>query len=131
VTDRAGILVVDDHDLNRKLLERLLELEGHNVTAVGSIAAAERAIAEAEPALIVLDLRLPDGDGLELARRLKARADTVPPAILACTAGAMKGDRERALSAGCDGYISKPIDTRAFAELVASLLPQPAPWSVR
>jgi CheY-like chemotaxis protein len=116
------ILVVDDHELNLKLLTRVLELEGHSVAAAGTLDAAERAIAEDPPALIVLDLNLPDGDGLELARRLKSDPRTGSCAIVACTADAMTEDRERALAAGCDAYVSKPIDTREFAELVASLL---------
>ena len=88
-----------------------------------SLAAAERAFADVKPALIVLDVRLPDGDGLDLARRIKAMPSTQSCAIIACTAEAMKGDRERALAAGCDAYVSKPIDTRDFAALVASMLP--------
>ena len=66
------VLVVDDHDLNLKLLQRVLELDGHEVIPADSMAAAERAIAAERPALIVLDLHLPDGDGLDLARRLKS-----------------------------------------------------------
>ena len=116
------VLVVDDHDLNLKLLQRVLELDGHEVIPADSMAAAERAIAQERPALIVLDLHLPDGDGLDLARRLKSSPETEWCPILACTAGAMKGDQERALAAGCDAYLSKPIDTREFAELVASML---------
>ena len=116
------VLVVDDHHVNLKLLQRVLELDGHDVIPADSMAAAERAIAEHRPSLIVLDLQLPDGDGLDLARRLKSSPDTESCPILACTAGAMKGDQERALAAGCDAYLSKPIDTREFAELVASML---------
>jgi CheY-like chemotaxis protein len=119
------ILVVDDHDLNLKLLQRVLELDGYNVTAVSTLSAAERAIARELPGLVVLDLNLPDGDGLNLARKLKADPRTAGCAILACTAGAMSGDRERALQAGCDAYVSKPIDTREFSTLAGSLLSQP------
>lgn len=118
----ARVLVVDDHELNLKLLQRVLELEGYEVVPADSIASAERAIAASFPSLIVLDLQLRDGDGLDLARKLKADPVTASCAILACTAGAMKGDQERALAAGCDAYVSKPINTRAFAELAASLL---------
>jgi CheY-like chemotaxis protein len=124
VPDETGsrVLVVDDHDLNLKLLQRVLELDGHDVIPADSVAAAERAIAERQPALIVLDLQLPDGNGLDLARRLKACPETESCPILACTAGAMKGDKERALAAGCDAYVSKPIDTHQFAQLVSSML---------
>ena len=118
----ARVLVVDDHALNLKLLQHVLEYDGHEVIAADSVAAAERALAAGKPALIVLDLQLPDGDGLDLARRLKATPETESCAIVACTAGAMKGDKERALAAGCDAYVSKPIDTRDFARLVGAML---------
>lgn len=117
---QASALVVDDHELNLKLLQRVLELEGLDVTAVGTMAAAEQAIAQQLPDVIVLDLLLLDGDGRDLARRLKADPQTAGCAIVACTAGAMRGDRERALDAGCDAYVTKPIDTRGFAALVSS-----------
>jgi two-component system, cell cycle response regulator DivK len=110
--EAARVLVVDDHELNLKLLQRVLELGGHEVVGASSIADAEAVIAEQLPALIVLDVQLPDGDGLDLARRLKARPETAACVILACTAEAMRGDAERALAAGCDAYVSKPIDTR-------------------
>ncbi len=120
--EAARVLVVDDHELNLKLLQRVLELGGHEVVGASSIADAEAVIAEQLPALIVLDVQLPDGDGLDLARRLKARPKTAACVILACTAEAMRGDAERALAAGCDAYVSKPIDTREFAALVEELL---------
>jgi CheY-like chemotaxis protein len=119
---RARILVVDDHELNLKLLQRVLELDGHEVICAKSIAQASRLLAEREPDLIVLDVQLPDGDGLDLARRVKAMPPADSCAIVACTADAMTGDRERALAAGCDAYVSKPIDTRQFAALVSSML---------
>lgn len=124
--DAGRILVVDDHDLNLKLLQRVLELDGHEVTAVSTLSAAERAIAREAPELVVLDLNLPDGDGLDFARKLKSDRRTAGCAVLACTAGAMKGDRERALEAGCDAYVSKPIDTRDFGRLAGSLLARAA-----
>jgi CheY-like chemotaxis protein len=120
--EAAHVLVVDDHELNLKLLKRVLELGGHDVVGASSLADAEAVLAERLPALIVLDVQLPDGDGLDLARRLKARPETAACVILACTAEAMRGDAERALAAGCDAYVSKPIDTREFAALVDELL---------
>jgi CheY-like chemotaxis protein len=120
---KPRVLVVDDHPLNLKLLQRVLELDGFDVTAADCLAAGQDEVAQALPDLIVLDLQLPDGDGLTLARELKARHHSSSVSILACTAGAMKGERERALEAGCDAYVSKPIDTRKFAELCVSLLP--------
>jgi CheY-like chemotaxis protein len=120
----ARILVVDDHALNLKLLRCVLELGGYQVDGVDRLAAAAEAIAAEPPDLIVLDLWLPDGDGLDLARRVKADPRTARCLIVACTAGAMKGDRERALEAGCDAYVSKPIDTLSFLEQVGALLTQ-------
>ena len=120
-----AILVVDDHELNLKLLTCVLELEGHDVIGATSLDDAHRVIEREPPALVVLDLNLPDGDGLDLARKLKADPRTSGCAILACTAGAMSGDRERALEAGCDAYMSKPIDTREFSTLAGSLLSRP------
>jgi two-component system, cell cycle response regulator DivK len=116
------ILVVDDHELNLKLLERLLELEGREVRAANSLAAAERALAEEQPAMIVLDVNLPDGNGLELTRKLKSHPVTASIPIVACTAGVTGDDEHQALEAGCDAYVSKPIDLRRFATVIASML---------
>jgi CheY-like chemotaxis protein len=122
-SSHGPILVVDDHEFNVKLLERLLEIQGHEVRAADSVSAAEQVLAEEQPAMIVLDVNLPDGSGLELTRRLKAHPGTASIPILACTASVMHTDEQRALEAGCDAFVSKPIDTRRFATLVASMLP--------
>jgi CheY-like chemotaxis protein len=116
------VLVVDDHELNLKLLERLFEIEGHAVRAADSLAAAERALAEEEPMMIVLDLNLPDGSGLELSRKLKSEPRTAAIPIVACTAAVMPSDEDRAREAGCDAFIAKPIDLRHFSSVVSSIL---------
>jgi two-component system, cell cycle response regulator DivK len=116
------VLVVDDHDLNLKLLERLLEIEGHKVRAADSLAAAERALAEEAPSMILLDLNLPDGSGLDLTRKLKAEPSTASIPIVACTAAVMPSDEDRARAAGCDAFIAKPIDLRQFSSVVSSIL---------
>jgi CheY-like chemotaxis protein len=116
------VLVVDDHDFNLRLLARLLEMEGREVRAANSLAAAERALAEEEPAMIVLDMHLPDGSGLELTRKLKSEPRTASIPIVACTAAVMQADEQRALEAGCDAFVSKPIDLRRFSEIVSSIL---------
>ena len=118
----SRILVVDDHELNVALLERLLELEGHEVRAANSLAAAERVLAQERPAAIVLDLNLPDGNGLELTRKLKSHPMTAMIPIVACTAGVTGDDELQALEAGCDAYVSKPIDLRRFATIIGSML---------
>lgn len=116
------VLIVDDHDFNLRLLERLLQLEGREVRAADSLAAAEQALAEEEPAMIVLDMNLPDGSGLELTRKLKSEPRTASIPIVACTAAVMQSDEDRALAAGCDAFVSKPIDLRRFSTIVSSIL---------
>jgi two-component system, cell cycle response regulator DivK len=116
------VLIVDDHDFNLRLLERLLQLEGREVRAADSLAAAEEALAEEEPAMIVLDLNLPDGSGLELTRRLKSEPRTAAIPIVACTAAVMESDQERALEAGCDAFLAKPIDMHRFSTIVSAML---------
>jgi CheY-like chemotaxis protein len=118
----ARVLVVDDHEFNLRLLERLLEREGRKVRAADSLAAAERALAEEQPAMIVLDLNLPDGSGLELTRKLKSEPRTASIPIVACTAAVMPSDEDRALQAGCDAFVAKPIDLRRFSEIISSIL---------
>ena len=116
------VLVVDDHDFNLRLLERLLEMEGRQVRSADSLAAAEQALAEEEPAMIVLDMNLPDGSGLELTRKLKSEPRTASIPIVACTAAVLQADEQRALEAGCDAFVAKPIDLRRFSTLVSSIL---------
>jgi CheY-like chemotaxis protein len=115
----ATILVVDDHPQNLKLVRLVLAAEGHNVTTAASADEALRAIDAHAPALILMDLQMPGMDGLELTRRLRTDPAQSGTVIIALTAYAMRGDRERALAAGCDGYMAKPIDTGALASLVA------------
>jgi two-component system cell cycle response regulator DivK len=117
------VLVGDDHELNLRLLERLLERDGHAVRAADSLAAAEQALAEEQPAMIVIDLNLPDGSGLELTRKLKSHPRTASIPIVACTAAVMPSDQDQALAAGCDAFVAKPIDLRRFSTLVSSMLP--------
>jgi CheY-like chemotaxis protein len=116
------VLIVDDHALNLKLLERLLEREGREVRAADSLAAAERALAEEQPAMIVLDMNLPDGSGLELTRKLKAEPRTASIPIVACTAAVMPSDEDQALEAGCDAFVAKPIDLQRFSAVISSMM---------
>lgn len=116
------LLIVDDNPQNLKLTRVLLASEGYTVrTAVD----AEEALAILEtfrPRLILMDLQLPGMDGLELTRKLKCDPEFLRIPIVALTAYAMKGDAEKALAAGCDGYVSKPIDTESLPKLVAEYL---------
>jgi CheY-like chemotaxis protein len=118
----ALILVVDDHPANLALLEHLLESHGHEVKLALDAEAATALIRERPPALVLMDLQLPGVDGFELTRRLKADARTAHIPVVAVTSYAMSGDAQRALAAGCDGYITKPIDVRSFPDLIARFL---------
>jgi two-component system cell cycle response regulator len=116
------ILIVDDNPTNLKLVAYLMKAKGYTVETAGDADQALAAVASNRPDLILMDVQLPGLDGLELTRRLKADAATSHIKIIAVTAYAMKGDREKAVDAGCDAYITKPIDTRLLPETVAKLL---------
>ena len=124
------IMIIDDNPQNLKLASILLSGEGYDVRTCTDAEQALVALGEFEPSLILMDIQLPGMDGLELTRRLKAEPARRHIVIIALTAYAMKGDRERALAAGCDDYVSKPIDTEALTVLVAHHLARvarPAP----
>ena len=113
------VLIVDDNPTNLKLVAYLVKANGYEVDTASDADAAVAAIAAHRPRVILMDLQLPGIDGLELTRRLKADPATRDISIIAVTAYAMKGDQEKALEAGCDDYVTKPIDTRALPELIA------------
>ena len=121
----AKILVVDDHATNRKLVSDLLEFEGYEILNAVDAEAAQIVLTETLPDLILMDIALPGMDGLTLTRKLKADGHTRHIRIVAVTAFAMKGDDQKAFEAGCDGYITKPIDTRKVPAQVAEFLRGP------
>ncbi len=109
-----SILVIDDNELNLKLAQKILTISGYEVIAA---ATGEQAIEMARtrrPDLILLDIRLPDIDGLEVLRRLRSLPETKDVPIVAMTAQAMPDEVERFVAAGCDGYIQKPISLQTF-----------------
>ena len=112
------ILIVDDNPTNLKLVAYLVKANGYEVATAIDAEAALQQIREHPPRLILMDLQLPGIDGLELTRRLKADPATRDIVIVAVTAYAMKGDQDKALAAGCDDYVTKPIDTRALPETI-------------
>jgi CheY-like chemotaxis protein len=108
------ILVVEDNEANQLLVRAVLELEGFSVEIAGSAPEAVERLQASTPDLILMDIQLPGQDGLSLTRQLKDDPTTADIPVVALTAHAMRGDREEAITAGCVGYISKPIDTRTF-----------------
>jgi CheY-like chemotaxis protein len=116
------ILVVDDNPTNLKLVSDVLEFEGYNILKAVDAEQAQVILADNLPDLILMDIALPGMDGLTLTRKLKAAERTGHIRIVALTAFAMKGDDQKAVEAGCDGYITKPVDTRKLPGLVATLL---------
>ncbi|MDQ3298412.1 MAG: response regulator [Myxococcota bacterium] len=107
---------------NLKLVAYLMKAKGYDVATAVDADSALASIAARRPHLILMDLQLPGVDGLELTRQLKADPTTRDIVIVAVTAYAMKGDQERAAEAGCDDYVTKPIDTRGLPAKVAAHL---------
>jgi len=116
------ILYIEDNPDNRLLVKRILEAEGYKVieapSGLGGLSMAETM----QPDLILMDINLPEMDGYELTRRLKQMKHLVSIPVIAMTANVMKGDREKTLAAGCDGYIQKPIDVDQLPAQIARYL---------
>ncbi len=112
------ILVVEDNELNLKLLQDLLEFQGYTILVSSLGATAIEIARQQRPDLILLDIQLPDISGTEVAYQLKANEGTRSIPIVAVTAFAMAGDRERILESGCDDYIPKPVSVRDFLALI-------------
>jgi CheY-like chemotaxis protein len=122
----ARILIVDDNPMNLKLARLLVLSLGHVAEVADGAVSALHRLEDLIPDAILVDLQMPDIDGLELTRRLKGDPRTAHIPVVALTAAAMAGDRERALAAGCDGFIPKPLDTRRFGEDLAPFLTERA-----
>ena len=118
----AKILIVEDNPTNLKLVSDVLEFEGYDILKAVDAEEAQVVLAATLPDLILMDIALPGMDGLTLTRKLKAEERTRGIRIVALTAFAMKGDDQKAFDAGCDGYITKPIDTRKLPDQVAEFL---------
>lgn len=116
------ILIIDDNPANLKLARVLLEGDGYEIRTATSAEDAMTRLESYTPDLILMDIQLPGIDGLELTRRLKRDERTRDIVIVALTAYAMKGDDLKAREAGCDGYITKPIDTRTLPTVLATHL---------
>jgi two-component system cell cycle response regulator DivK len=116
------ILYIEDNPGNRLLVKRILEVEGYKVVEAISGLDGLSAAESMRPDLILVDINLPGLDGYELTRRLKQIRHLASVPIIAMTANVMKGDREKSLAAGCDGYIQKPIDVDQLPVQVANYL---------
>ena len=127
IGDRVNALVVDDTPINVKLLTALLKANGFVVTVATTGEAALDLVNQTEFGLILLDIRLPGIDGLTVARRVRADPRHRQMLIVAVTASAMKTDVAAALEAGCDAFISKPIDTRTLIPTLHGLLARRKP----
>jgi two-component system, cell cycle response regulator DivK len=117
------ILVVEDNERNLKLLRDVLEYAGYDVRVARTGEDGVTLAIKEPPDLVLMDLQLPGIDGMEALRQLRASPRTADVPVVAVTAQAMKQDRERALDAGFNGYVEKPISVRAFPDQVRSFLP--------
>jgi CheY-like chemotaxis protein len=117
------VLIVDDNELNLRLAETVLSRAGFEVELARNAREARRRLigGERPPDVVLMDLRLPDGNGLDVVRELRANAETRDLAIAALTGSAIVSDPRQAIEAGCDAYITKPIDVDRFPDEVRAL----------
>lgn len=120
------ILIIEDNALNLELALDLLEAAGYTVLSADAAEEGIQLARTCRPDLVLMDVSLPGMDGLEATSALKRDPITAGIPIVALTAHAMKGDEEKAMAAGCAGYLTKPIDTRSFTRTVAGFLAAPA-----
>src|SRR5438105_3252995 len=118
----ARILIVEDNSLNRLLVHDILELRGHEVVEAATVDEARQALSTQRLDLLLLDVQIPGGGGEAVIREVRQRPELAELPIVAVTSLAMPGDRERLLSIGFQGYLSKPIDTLTFGPAVESYL---------
>ena len=122
MTQPEVILIVEDNEQNLELVRDLLQYHGYETVEARNVAEGLALAAERRPDLILMDIGLPDADGVSALDRLRADARTASIVVVAVTAFAMTDDRRRLLGAGFDGYLEKPIDVRAFPGQVRALL---------
>jgi len=118
----ATILYIEDNFDNRMLVRRVLEAEGYRVVEAEDGAQGIEWLESETPDLVLMDINLPEIDGYEVTKRFKQLPSMARVPVIAMTANVMKGDRERTLAAGCDGYIPKPIDIDALPSQIARFL---------
>ncbi|MBI5932224.1 MAG: response regulator [Chloroflexi bacterium] len=120
--EKSIILYVEDNRENRILVRRVLEAEGYVMDEASNAEDAMKKIHSVRPSLILMDINMPDVDGYALTARIKAEPGFASVPIIAVTANVMRGDRERSLEAGCDGYIQKPIDIDILSQQIERFL---------
>jgi two-component system cell cycle response regulator DivK len=120
--NKPTILYVEDNPDNRLLIRRVLVSEGYDVVEAANARDALERINESAPSLILMDINMPDMDGYALTAKLRAIPELNRVPIIALTANVMKGDRERSLEAGCDGYLQKPIDIDTLTSQIEKYL---------
>ncbi len=123
--EKATILYIEDNSDNRKLVRRVLESEGYAVTEAKDGQQAMECLLSEQIDLALMDINMPEVDGYTLTARIKAMPQFANLPIVAVTANVMRGDRERSLQAGCDGYIQKPIDIDTLSQQIERFLRRP------
>ena len=116
------VMIVEDHPVNLKLATDILEIDGYEVWQCADAEIAQEQLKKELPDLILMDVALPGMDGLEFTRLLKADDKTNHINIIALTAFAMATDKDKAMEAGCNGYITKPINTRTFTKQILEII---------
>ena len=120
--EKNTILYVEDNSDNRILVRRVLDAEGYQIAEAGNAEHAMQKIQSVRPNLILMDINMPGVDGYALTARIKATPGFATVPIVAVTANVMRGDREKSLEAGCDGYIQKPIDIDILSQQIERFL---------
>jgi CheY-like chemotaxis protein len=121
----ARFLVVEDDPWSQHLVCEVLKMDGHDVSAASSVQHARAALAE-KPDAVLLDIHIPGGGGETLLREIRSDPELAELPVIALTASAMQGDRERFLSEGFTGYLSKPIDVRTFCKSILAMVRGPS-----
>ena len=122
-----SILIIDDSPLTLKMVRFLLQSQGYVIQTASGGSEALSILHTFKPKLVLMDMQMPGIDGLETTRRIKANPDTQGIVVVALTASAMKSDGEKALSAGCDGYVTKPFENEKLLALIRKYLDAASP----
>jgi two-component system cell cycle response regulator DivK len=120
---RNAVLIIEDHEDNRRIIRDLLTSAGYEIIEATSAGEGVTAAETYRPNLILMDIQLPDFDGYEATRRIKANPSLCHIPVIAVTSYALSGDEVKALEAGCDAYVTKPFSPRALLTKIREYLP--------